>query len=139
MQLGGVEIDLMGVDLFVGIGLFLVFTGIIWVPITWITLSLLTPKILVETYFKEPHFSKFELGALSVFPGTLMRSGIFMASTFQERYRRNRKLEGFLDLVPTWFSRASKIFVFLSMTYFVLLILTIAGPFIYLWLNDRLV
>ncbi|PCH60009.1 MAG: hypothetical protein COC05_05390 [Gammaproteobacteria bacterium] len=136
MQLGDVEIDLMSVDFVVVIILFLGFRRL---PVASIAMLLLTPKILVETYFKQPHFSKFELGALSVFPGTLVRSDIFMASTFQERYRRNRKLEGFLDLVPTWFSRASKIFVFFSMTYFVLLILTIAGPFIYLWLNDRLV
>jgi len=84
MQLGGVEIAFMSAEFFGAIMLFLGFTGIIWLPITWITLSLLTPKILVETYFKEPHFSKFELGALSVFPGTLMRSGIFMRSVTEE-------------------------------------------------------
>jgi len=132
MQLGGVEIAFMSAEFFGAIMLFLGFTGIIWLPITWITLSLLTPKILIETYFKEPHFSKAELALFSVFPGTLGRTGIFMGSCFQERYRRNRQLEDFLDLVPTWYVRASKIFAFFTMVYLVPLILLGIGAFIYL-------
>ena len=139
MQLGGVEIDLMSVDLFAGIALFLVFTGIIWLPVAIIAMQLLTPKILVERYFKEPHFSTFELGALSVFPGTVLRTSIFVGSCFQERYRRNRKLDGFLDLAPTWYVRTAKVYAFCVITMMVSLILTIAGPLLYLWLNDRLV
>jgi len=133
MQLGGVEID---AGFFGAIGLFLGFTGIIWLPIVSITMMLLTPKILVKTYFKEPHFSKFELGAMSVFPGTVLRSVVFMASTFQERYRRNRKLDGFLELVPTWYVRASKVFAFCVATMMILLISIGIGLAIWLWLND---
>jgi len=86
MQLGGVEIAFMSVEFFGGIGLFLGFSAVIWLPVAIIAMQLLTPKILVERYFKAPHFSKAELGALSVFPGTVLRTSIFVGSCFQERY-----------------------------------------------------
>ena len=134
----GVETALWSVDFFIAVLIFVGFTGVIWLPITWVTMMLLTPKTLVQKYFKEPHFSKVELGLLSVFPGTLGRTGIFMGATFQERYRKNRKLEGYLDLVPGWYVRASKI-VALCVVIFVLTIFVLTGGLvIYLWLNGRL-
>lgn len=134
----GVEMELFSID-FVGVILmFLVFTGIIWLPLTWVAMLLLTPKILVQKYFKEPHFSKTELGLLSVFPGTLGRTGIFMGATFQERYRRNRKLEGYLDHVPSWYVKVSKVFTFCSLTLLILVFSLTGGGVLYLWLDGRL-
>ena len=138
MQLGGVEIDLMGVDLFVGIALFLVFTGIIWLPLASIAMLLLTPKMLVKTYFKAPHFTQAELAVFSVFPGTVLRTCAFIGATFQERLRRNRKLDGFLDLVPTWYVRAGKVYAFCVITMTVSLILLGIGLGIWIWLIDPL-
>jgi len=139
MQLGGLEIDLMSVDFVVVIILFLGFTGIIWLPLASIAMLLLTPKVLVEKYFKAPHFTQAELAVLSVFPGTVLRTCAFIGATFQERLRRNRKLDGFLDLVPTWYVKAGKVYAFCVITMMVSLALLIIGALLYLWLNDRLV
>jgi len=136
MRLGGVEIDLMSVEFFGGLMLFLGFSAVIWLPLASIAMQLLTPKILVERYFKEPHFSKAELALFSVFPGTFLRTSIFVGSCFQERYRRNRKLDGFLDLVPTWYVRIAKVYAFCIATFMVLMILLGIGLGIWLWLND---
>jgi len=136
MQLGGVEIDLMSVDFVVVIALFLVFTGIIWVPLASIAMLLLTPKILVERYFKAPHFTQAELGALSVFPDTVRRTSIFVGSCFQERYQRKRKLDGFLDLAPTWYVRVAKVYAFCVITMMVSLALLIIGLGIWIGLID---
>ena len=134
----GIEMQLFSPKFFTAILMFLGFTGVIWLPTAWITMMLLTPKALVKKYFKEPHFSRAELGFLSVFPGTLGRAGIFMGATFQERYRVNRKLEGYLDLVPLWYVRASKVFAFCSLTLLLLIVSLIIGILLELSLNGRL-
>ena len=133
----GVEMEFLSAGFFTAVGLFLAFTGLVWLPTVWVAMLLLTPKTLVQKYFKEPHFSKAELGLLSVFPGTLGRTGIFMGACFQERYRKNRKLEGYLEHVPKWYVRGSIIFSFCSLIFLLSIFLLAIGLTINLWLNDK--
>jgi len=108
----------------------------LWVPPTWWLMGFITPKRLVERYFKAPHFSRAELSFMSFFPGNMMRTGIFMASTFQERYRRGRKLSDYLKYTPRWYVNISKWFVILSIAHFFLMISLLVGLCAYAWLFD---
>lgn len=106
---------------------FWLLVGFVWVPVGWTVMRLLTPGLLVHTYFREPHFSQAEIFFCSHWPGTLLRTSIFMAACFQERYRRGRKLQGFLEMVPDWYVTASKLFVFTALGHGTLLISLMLG------------
>ena len=61
-----------------------------------------------------------------------------MGACFQERYRKNRKLEGYLDHVPVWYVRVSKVYAFCVLLFMVLMISLAVGLGVHLWLNGKL-
>ena len=71
----------------------------------------ITPRRLVERYFKAPHFTSAELAIFNVFPGTLMRTAIFMNLCIIPHKGKNRKMSDIREYAPQWYVIASKIFV----------------------------
>ena len=124
MQISGQELFVVT---FVIIAAFLVFLPIL------LLMRYLTPKVIVNNYFKEPHFSKAELSLLSHFPGSLVRTIIFMTSCIREKYREGRKLKGFLDQAPGWYQQTSKFLIVIMMAHIILMALSFAALMYYTW------
>lgn len=120
-----------------GQSVFLIWFGLViasfWVPLGCLAMRFVTPRQVVKRYFREPHFSKAELVLLSHFPGSLLRTAIFMGATFQQRYRRGRQLEGYLDVVPAWYAVTSKCFVIGAIIHGAVMVLLLLG--LLLWVN----
>lgn len=110
--------------------LFIFWLGIAylaWMPPTWLLMRFITPKHLVERYFKEPHFNRGEIILLSVFPGSLVRTGILMAACYSERYRKGRQMKDYLKYAPRWYVTASKLFAFFALGQGLLMTILIIG------------
>ena len=116
--------------IFEHIGITAIWLGILlfWLPPAWLLMRILTPKLLVERYFKSPHFTSAELALFSHFPGTLMRTGIFMNLCVWPKKGVKRQMADVIDHVPKWYAIASKLFVFLliihGFSFFFLLLLS---------------
>ena len=122
MQLTGTHIA--------GIYFFLIFTYI-WMPLAWILMRFLTPRVLVEQYFKQPHFTPAELTLFAHFPGTLMRTGIFMNLCVWPSKGKRRQMTELANNVPAWYVVASKCFVYPTLLQGSLIILFNIGYAIY--------
>ena len=106
----------------VGHWLFLVFfwtmfAGCIWIPTTWWILTLLTPKALLNKYFKQPHFTSFEVNFYSHYPGSLMRTSIFAWMLFFPKLaHKKRKIFDIHPYMPSWYRYSLKTFLVLAMS-----------------------
>lgn len=78
----------------------------------------ITPRVIVDRYFCEPHFNRGEIVAFRHFPGSLMRTLIFMASCFNCRYRKGRQLVNYLSVAPFWYQKVSKYLSVLMLGHF---------------------
>lgn len=114
------------------LAIFAIVLASFWVPCAWLVMRFLTPRELVDRYFREPHFNRGELFIMAHFPGSLLRTSIFMAACFQERYRRGRQFGDYLSLVPSWYSVASKILCIFLFVHLTLMLASIAGMVIWL-------
>ena len=109
-----------------GIYFFLIFTYI-WMPFAWLLMRFLTPKVLVEHYFKQPHFTSAELVLFSHFPGTLMRTGIFMNLCLWPSKGKRRQMSDLTKYAPPWYIFACKCFVYPSLFQgFLIILFTVA-------------
>src|SRR5690606_37074785 len=90
---------------------FIVLFSAIWVIPVLCVVHAITPHELTKRYFKEPHFNFGETVILSNFPGSLFRTLVFMGGCVSRRYRTGRKLENYMEIVPLWYVRTSKIYI----------------------------
>lgn len=115
----------------------LVTLAFLWVPFAWAFMSWRLPREVLERYFREPHFNKGELIVFGSFPSNvLLRTGVFMAACFQERYRRGRRLDGYLDLMPHWYVRASKLLCLALVLHLGTVLALWWGMYLYLKVGD---
>lgn len=89
---------------------YLVF-AMFWLPPVLLAMRFATPKRIVERYFKQPHFNFGETIIYSHFPGSLIRTLVFISACYSNRHRQGRQLDGYLDLAPRWYVTASRVFV----------------------------
>ena len=118
-------------DFFAKVMFFLIFTYL-WMPPVWLLMRFITPKELVKRYFKSPHFTSAELVLFSGFPGTLMRTGIFMNLCIMPSRGKKRQMTDLREHVPAWYIYASKIFMVCSITHGVIMLSFIVGFGVYL-------
>ncbi len=113
------------------------FAGVLWMPITWLLLSIFTPKALLDKYFKEPHFTVVETIFMAQFPGFLMRTAMFGWALFFPSLTKKRKIKDPIKYMPRWYAIALKtfivgvaitMFIFFSIMGFVLLMDPPEGP-----------
>src|SRR5690606_34227349 len=91
--------------------LFFIVFALAWVVPALVAMQLVTPRLIVERYFKKPHFNLGETIVLSHFPGSLMRTLIFMCGCISETYRIGRKLDNYLDIAPRWYIMVSRLYI----------------------------
>ncbi len=96
------------------IGIVALWLGIllVWLPPAWLLMRFITPKSLVERFFKSPHFTTAELALFDHFPGSLMRTGIFMNLCVWPEKGEKRGIIDINTYAPDWYITISKIFVF---------------------------
>lgn len=82
-----------------------------WALPTLLVIQLITPRKIVDRYFKQPHFNFGETVVLSHFPGSLLRTIVFMGGCISERYRTGRKLDSYLGVVPKWYVAVSRFYM----------------------------
>ena len=114
---------------------FILLFSYLWMPPTWLLMRFLTPRKLVERYFKKPHFTNAELALFSHFPGTLMRTMIFIAACVHPHRGKKRQMTDVPDHVPNWYLTLAKCFYFLCLGHFALIIILLLGLAIHLELT----
>ena len=73
----------------------------------------ITPRHLVERYFKEPHFTRGELVMFRHFPGSIVRTLLFMYACWVSKKRcERRQLTDFAEVAPRWYVITSTVFTF---------------------------
>jgi len=105
---------------------------ILWMPAAWLLMRFLTPKKLIGKYFKKPHFTSAELALFSHFPGTLIRTGIFMNLCVFPRFGGKRQMLDIRENVPQWYIVSARCFVFLFTINALSLILLFIGLIIFI-------
>ena len=104
----------------------------LWVPPVWLLMRFVTPKGLVKRYFKYPHFTSAELVLFSGFPGTLMRTGIFMNLCIMPSRGKKRKMTDIREHVPGWYIIVSKIFMPCALIHGLFAFLLLVGSILYI-------
>ena len=99
-----------GHDLFMFL-FWVMFGGILWVPLTWLLLSIFTPKALLNKYFKEPHFTLTETYMMRGWPGFLLRTGIFGWLLLIPSVDKKRKIKNVRKYIPLWYAIALRFFI----------------------------
>ena len=122
-------------DVFI-FSIWLAIIYLLWMPATWLLMRFLTPKQLVERYFKKPHFTNAELALFSHFPGTLMRTGIFMNLCVLPKKGKKRKIINIRDNVSNWYVVLSHIFVFFALGQGLLFIVLLFGSSAHILLSQ---
>lgn len=110
-----------------------VWIAFLWMPPTWLLMQCLTPKDVVKRYFKRPHFTLGELALFSRFPGSLIRTGIFMNVCTWPKWGRKRELSKIVTFAPSWYVTASKLFVGSAIVHATIMILLFVPLLIYGW------
>ena len=87
------------------------FGGVLWVPLTWLLLSIFTPKSLLDKYFKEPHFTLTETYMMRGWPGFLLRTGIFGWLLLIPSLDKKRNIKEVRKYMPLWYAVALRIFI----------------------------
>jgi len=85
-----------------------------------------------KKYFKKPHFTSAELALFSHFPGTLIRTGIFMNLCVFPRFGGKRQMLDIRENVPQWYIVSARCFVFLFTINALSLILLFIGLIIFI-------
>jgi hypothetical protein len=111
---------------------FLLTIGFLWIPVAWTFMGIALPRSVLDRYFREPHFNKGELIVFGSWPGTALRTTVFMAACYQSRYRVGRKLDSYLEWVPDWYVRASKALSVALLIHFGLVMLLWLGVGLYM-------
>ena len=95
-----------------GIIFSIMFSGILWMPATWLLLSIFTPKTLLNRYFKEPHFTLTETVMMKMYPGFLIRTGIFGWLLVLPSVDRKRNIKNIRQYMPLWYAIGLRILIF---------------------------
>lgn len=82
-----------------------------WLPPTLLAMRFATPKLLTKRYFRQPHFSRFELIFFNGYPGSLVRTIVFIAACSIPGWKRGRRLDDIIEHAPRWYIVASRIFM----------------------------
>jgi len=110
--------------------IWLAIVFVLWMPPAWLMMRFLTPKKLLDRYFKEPHFTSAEIALFSHFPGTLMRTGIFMNLCVWPNRGERRKITDLTSYADGWYITASKLFVFFTLfhgsLFFILSVISVS-------------